>query len=63
MNEDVAKIVFGYIGFILCGTFSITNKLNLNEQIDANVIYSYLGFLWYIGYSYVGIEVYTKLLY
>lgn len=37
MNEDVAKIVFGYIGFILCGTFSITNKLNMNEQIDANV--------------------------
>jgi hypothetical protein len=37
MSEDVAKIVFGYIGLILCGTFSISNKLNFGEAIDITV--------------------------
>jgi hypothetical protein len=45
MNEDVAKIVYGYVSLILCGTFSVCNKLNINEQLDFTVFYIKIGFI------------------
>ncbi len=62
MSEDVANIILNYIGIILCGTFSITNKLNLSEAIDLVVNTFNLDILRYNNYPFVSIEIYSKLL-
>ena len=63
MSEDIANIIFGYMGLILCGTFSIGNKLNTNEAVELAVILPYLDLLRYTRHPPTHIKIHTKLLY
>ena len=63
LNEDVAKIILWYMSVILCGTYSITNKLNTGEVIDIMVVFINIDFFWYTSNASISIKVYSKLLY